>query len=278
MPSEEVEKLFRENDNLGSDSSVFLRPMRHLLVRGAPPGEMVPIYVEMPDGSGWPIGVLTCTKKNRIVFWPVLPQNAATIAAERKSSVIDHITLEMPSQVSHLTVYKSDGTIKRTGASDVGHQQSWRLHRFGRNSLALWFQMLVSRATLIEQDLLVQRLTNAPTSKESQRRIDEFVKYAEHLNRNAIRIRLLPADDPIDHLFVIVGMGVDENVSPDFSSEIASECATFHQVPSCPTGAVIAFQPTRLRFGDQEFIVAVASPPGHFEGDVSVGLPRTKVR
>src|SRR5262245_30409057 len=95
MDDDDTARLFRENDNLGADSSVFLRPMRRLLQEGAPPGELIPLFVSLPSNEARPFGALTCTSRNRIIFWPVLPRNADMIAAEGKVGVFDHVTLEL---------------------------------------------------------------------------------------------------------------------------------------------------------------------------------------
>ena len=96
-------RLFRENDNLGSPSNVLLRPIRRLLARGAPPGPMTALTLPIPGAGSYPFGVLTWTAKNRLVFWPILPKLADM------AGVVDHITLELPSQRSHLTAYTAGG-------------------------------------------------------------------------------------------------------------------------------------------------------------------------
>lgn len=173
-------KRFRENDNLGSDSNVLLRPIRHLLARGVPPGPMSALSFAIPDTGALPFGVLAWTVKNRLIFWPVLPKSWEMVNA------VDHITLEFPSKRSHLTAYKASGKPVHRSAADMGLDSAWGLTTFPGTGIALWFTLAVQTSMILEQDLEIQRRVLMPTPSEKERRISEFVRHYQQLNHVSV--------------------------------------------------------------------------------------------
>jgi hypothetical protein len=64
---EDVARLFREHDDLGTGSSLWLRPLRQLFAEGKPVGPV--IVLTFPVGSRrFPFGVVSSTSNNRLIF------------------------------------------------------------------------------------------------------------------------------------------------------------------------------------------------------------------
>ena len=92
--NEDIARLFRENDDIGAQSSLWVRPIRQLLDSGKPIGQLTVLAFRGEGTGAYPFGVLTHTDKQRVVFWPVLPRNADMIAANGQNGVetivVDH--------------------------------------------------------------------------------------------------------------------------------------------------------------------------------------------
>lgn len=179
--NDDIARLFRENDNIGAQSSLCVRPIRQLLDSGKPIGQLTVLAFRGQDTGSYPFGVLTHTKNQRVVFWPVLPLDADMIAGEGKKGVVDHITLELANKRTHTTAYNAKGQASHIKAADFGHDEAWRLQEFEGSGLALWFTMLVRWSVLLDQELAVQRCVQAPTPAEAERRKGVFASIAARM-------------------------------------------------------------------------------------------------
>lgn len=177
----DIAQIFLENDDLAADSSLWFRSLRQLLKEGKPTGAMTLLAFRDGDASAYPFGVLTHTKNDRVVFWLVLPTNADMVAAEGKIGVIDHVTLELPNEKTHVTAYDSGGDALQYGAADFGHLQAWRLQRFEGTGLSIWFTLLVKWSILAAQETVVQRRMQAPTPADVERRKQAFARHAAQI-------------------------------------------------------------------------------------------------
>jgi len=75
----EILRLFREDDRLGADSSLWLRPFRLLTEHGKPVGQILAFTIPVSNDKSMPVGMLTLTDRNRLVFWPVLPRRPCQV-------------------------------------------------------------------------------------------------------------------------------------------------------------------------------------------------------
>jgi len=73
IATEQAAQLFAERDNVGSDASIWLRLFRQLFSEGRPLGEATIVCVRDPINGSIPFGALALTKRDRLIFWPVLP-------------------------------------------------------------------------------------------------------------------------------------------------------------------------------------------------------------
>jgi hypothetical protein len=177
----DIAKLFSESGDIGARSSLWFRPLRQLLEDGKPTGAMTVLAFCGTQTGAYPFGVFTHTKNNRIIFWPVLPKNADMVAGVGKEGVIDHITLELPSEKFHVTAYDVTGEPSHWEAADFGHRQAWRLQRFEGSGVALWFTLLVKWSTLLDQETAVQRHAKAPNAAAAKRREEAFKQHVARM-------------------------------------------------------------------------------------------------
>jgi len=268
-----IDKLFHESGDLGAESSLWFRPLRQLLQQGKPVGPMTVLTFRGADTGAYPFGVLTHTKKGRIVFWPVLPTNADMVAADGKIGVLDHITLELANEKIHVTAYDGTGKASRCGATDFGHGQSWRLCRFEGSGLAIWFTLLMKWSVLLDQETAVQRLVQAPTPAEAERRKQVFVRYAARLKFVDVPLPLRSGTP--EYVYCVVYFVTDPN-GVNLTSDIFLQGDVDSVVDGWPEGIVFEIQPMKLRYEETQFVIAVACPPGTMRQDVFLGFPRRK--
>jgi len=270
----DIGRLFSENEDFGVQSSLWFRPLRQLLERGKRTGAMTVLAFRGTHTGAYPFGVLTRTKNNRIVFWPVLPKNADMVAAEGKVGVIDHITLELPNAKTHVTAYNAAGEPSRRGATDLGHCQAWRLQRFEGSGLAIWFTLLVNWSALADQETAVQRCMKAPNLAEAERRKQAFARHAAQLKIVDVPLPkyVIVPEYVYCVIYFVTGPEKEIKLTPDIflHSDIDS------QVDGWPDGTVFEIQPIKLCYELTQFVIATACPPGPMRRDVVLGFPRCK--
>lgn len=270
---EDIEQLFRENDNIGADSSLWLRAARQLLQHGKPVGQLTVLAFKSADGRSLPFGALTHTTRNRSLFWPVLPRNAQTVAKQGAIDVIDHVTLELPSEKVHATAYDGTGMSVHHSAADLGHTRAWRLQRFEGRNLALWFTMLVRWDVLEEQDFAVQRLVRMRTT-DAERRKQEFARLA-----GQIKVMNVPlpatASDP-SYVYCLAYFVTGPATDVEFPPEALATAGLDEHIDGFPDGTIFPVRPLKLLYERTQFIFAAACPPGTLKHDVIVGFPRAR--
>jgi len=65
---DEIARIFQEQENVGADSSLWLRALRQLTIHGKPVGRILVFTVSLADQRKMPFGMLTLTTNNRLVF------------------------------------------------------------------------------------------------------------------------------------------------------------------------------------------------------------------
>lgn len=260
-----VARLFRENDDIGSDSALLFRPLRQLFKYGTPIGKVVALTVSPTEQLSLPFGILTETEENRLIFWPIWPSGVNMICADEQVDVFDHITLEFPSEKIHVTAYDVDGQPSHV-------TRAWRTHHFPDCDLALWFTLLVRVSVLRQQDLAVQRRVQTPPT-DKERRTNEFVHYAQNLS--FANISLPPREAEYDYIYFRLYIAPDSITAAQFSPSIlGADCSIDSQIEGWPDGTVFEVALSRVTIGQQTICFATACPPGRLRLDVSVGFPR----
>lgn len=269
---EDIAKLFRENDDFGAQSSLWFRPLRQLLERGKPTGAMTVLAFRRAEAAAYPFGVLTHTKKNRIVFWPVFPTNMEMVAVDGKIDIIDHVTLELPSEKTHFTAYDAAGKPLRRSAADFGHRQAWRLQRFEGHGLAVWFTILVRWSVLLEQDTAVQRCIHTRTAAEAEHIKQAFTRHAAQLN--VIDVPLPSGENSPEYVYCTVYLVTDPDREINLTTDIFLHGDIDSEVDGWPDGKIFEIQPMKLRYEQTQFVIATACPPGRMRREVVLGFPR----
>lgn len=264
--NDNVSRLFREHNNIGPDSSLWLRPLRQLFKDGKPTGQLVVLTVSPTEQQRLPFGMLTKTKKDRIIFWPTLPSGVNMVCAGVKVDVFDHITLVFPSEKIHVTAYKTSGQAIHVG-------RAWRTHHFSSCNISLWFMLLVRVSILRQQDMAVQRRVKMPTT-DKKRRVDEFIRYRNNLSFSNIS---LPHSDPqCDYIYCGFYLAPDSITEDQLSTSIfPADSSLASEIEGWPDGNMFQIAWSQLRIGQRIICIATACPPGKLRSDVSLGFPRS---
>lgn len=258
---DDAARLFRESDNVGSDSSLWLRALRQLLKDGKPVGPIQMLTVSLPDQQRSPLGVLSQTKKNRLIFWPPLPPDTNMICDGESPEAVDHVTLEFPSEKIHTTAYDAKGRAVR-------NSRAWKLHHLDDFGLALWFYLLVRIPVLRKQDLAVQRRVPMPKSDE-ERRLNEF----RHSSRTPLDIPLPHHNSEQDYIYFGFFLARDLPPADQFPSERILPADNLNsQIEGGRAENTFETRGLKFSFENQIIVVAAACPPGRLLSDVTVGF------
>jgi hypothetical protein len=265
-PEDDDGRLFRENDNLGADSSVWLRMCRQLIVSGKPIGSVTALTIDMGDSGQCCIGFCTETQKNRLVFWPVLPTNADMSCIGQEIKTFDHATLELPSEKIHVTAYDAAG-------KSVHLNNQWRTQHLTDASLAMWFSCLVRKDILLNQDTEIQRLVPMPL-KDKERRLSEITKLLKNRMNATIRIPSVAMGDYIYYgVYLVSKMITGESFSPNI---LPCPSTLGSQIQDLPENFEYHLEVTAFELKTQTLVVVASQPPGKLNQDVSWGFPQRK--
>ena len=252
---DDVSRLFRENDNLGADSSLWLRVIRQLLNDGKPPGKPVIVTFETRKRDNLPFGAFMLTNNNRLIFWPALPPNA--------EQVHDHVTLELQSGKTHITEYDSEGKA-------IHPRGDWRRLDYSQDeSLPLWFLLSLRFDVLLDQDRAVQRKVPTPSS-DKQRREAKFINLCKEMRLEPIAMPAIDADPYWIYcaIFLVTGELRDINLDP----RIFTSCLET-LVKECPPNEIPPIIASKVSVGNREVVIAVSCPSGIPTSSVDIGFP-----
>ncbi len=268
----DVESLFRERDDIGDGTSLWLRPLRLFFSLGKPPGEFTVLAFRLPTGS-FPFAVLTRTKRARIVFWPILPKNA-THAIHDSGTIpnFDHITLEFPSERIHATAFTPKGKRRHFDATCIRDQRAWRLCEYRGSGLARFLTMIVKLRVVREQEVIVQRRVAMPNT-DADRRTKAFIEFANKMR--VIHVNLPPHDSSCDYVYCTMFYDRDPTaLQPVLTQEMFQPIDADSHIDDWPDGNTFGIQPTLISVDSEtRFLVATSCPPGIAKSDVVIGFP-----
>jgi hypothetical protein len=261
--NEDVTQLFRDMKALGADSSLWLRVLRQLTSEGKPIGRMYSILVPVSKDQKLPIGVVTLTDNNRLVFWPVLPRKQAAFVDRPDVQLLDHITVDFPSERVHITSYNSQGKPNRFA-------DSWRSATTVNEDLRLLFSFNVRLDTVRSQDVLISRSFPVPDS-DSDRRTAEFARCLEKF----VMLDLPFEEDAQLAQFASIAVyhSAEELEPGDFPASMLPMPDADALIEPVPAGYEYKIFVGRLLLNDKRIYVAGGFPPGELKDDLCFGFP-----
>ena len=265
--NDDISRLFREQDNIGHDSSLWLRPLRQLIQDGKPVGQAIVLTLSMSDQQRMPIGILAQTKGNRTIFWPTLPRKAKIVCDEEIIDFFDHITLELPSEKIHVTTYDTNGKA-------IHHRRAWRTHHFSNSTLALWFMLLIRVPIFRQQDMAVQRRVKMP-KPDKDRRVHEFSRYINNLSFNNVNLPV--CIEKHDYVSCILYLAPESFTVGQFSPSVVPVDSLASAIEGWSEENQFPTMVSQHKVGNQTICIATACPPGRLPlgSDVSIGFPQS---
>ena len=262
----DVSRLFREYDNVGADSSLWLRVIRQLLNDGKPPGKPVIVAFNTPNQGNLPFGAFMLTKNDRLIFWPVLPRNAEMVCYNKQIQLPDHVTLELSNGKTHITAYDSK-------SKAIHNRRAWRLDYSQDESLILWFILSLHYNVLVDQEHAVQRKVPTP-STDKERREEEFINLSKKLRLQPIRMPAMNTETHCVCCAVYLVMG--ELVDTSLDAHVFNGAYLQSVIEGCPLDEIPPVIASKISLGDREVVIAVFCPQGVPNSSVAIGFPQKK--
>lgn len=267
----DLSALMRDNDNLGADSSVWLRPLRYLFEHGKPLPPVRILAFHHNHLGDLPFGAVALTRNNRVIFWPILPKGPGRVTSGSEMGMIDHLTLELPSERMHVTSFDQVGKRIHHIASDLGQGAAWRLQKIDDFGSALWFTMVVRISVLQDQDKVVQRLVKMPTS-DAERRTQEFVDYARQFT--CVIVPLPPSHENADFVYCAVYFVSNPEHPPTITTKNFLVGDPHLEADGWPEDDLLGVQPMIVTMEDVHFLIATSCPPGRLRQEIAIRFPR----
>lgn len=157
-----------------AETCLFWRCARYVL-EGHPASVNVVVYVPGRTGGQYPLLIMTLTKADRLVCWPVLPDRVCAPEEQDKLRLTDHVTLELGSKRrrSHSTEFDPLG-------GKHHHAHKWKICSFEQNGVSLWFGFAV-RLSVVENQVLERHQWIRMPLRHKEKRVDEFRRFLERL-------------------------------------------------------------------------------------------------
>lgn len=252
-----------DDETIGGDSSLLLRPLRPLLAEGKPPGDVKLVVARLGDQLTPPIGALFASDK-RICFWPAYP------VGTDMTKELDHATLEVESGTTHVTGVNAAGKTYRRR----GKHTKWRLYQFPHSAYALWFPLLIRWETIQGQEKQVKRKIKWPNEIERDRRMQELDEYHTRL-QNPIIVPIHPSQTEAPNCLLLqVYVLRDPNKPDEFLEGMFPTDYAIGAVKGWKPLDDFAVQAVKLGFGPHKFSFAVACPPGEMVAAVWLGMAK----
>jgi len=259
---DDVERMFRERGDIGPDSSLLLRSRQPLFQDGKPVGSETWLFAELQENERCLLAILSYTQKNRLVFRPVLPRTANMICPDETVTTPEHVTLEFPSERTHVTGHNAAG-------ERVHGKPCWRLRHFRDRPLALWLMFLLRLSVLGTQDRAVQRRVHIPPS-DVGRRLAEFIK------RPDTKVLHLPPAEERHGDYVFCSLCLE--AGPIGQEHVPATLLLLDppldkMIDDLPTDTLVPVGSKPLKIGPRILHIALACPPGKLKEDVFLGMP-----
>ena len=258
--AEDVVRLSRDHDDIDPDSPLGLRLLRQWAWHGKPIGQPVELAFKLPDSDPLIFGAVTATKNDRLVFWPMLPTGRCMSCGDIKA--VDHITLELPSEESHATGYK-------TNRKAVRQSPGWKIHHCPGSGMALWFFFLVKLSVLREQPRAAWVEVVVPAT-DRQRRVDELNRYIR--DRQLALLTLHNRSETGDYVAAAVYLVTGPLNEQTFPASVFPSNLMAPEVTGWPN-ELAPIDRAKVAVGTRAIAVATARPAGTPNEDMVIGFP-----
>ncbi len=265
-PRDDIEalRLFREHDSVGAESSLWLRVPRQLTKDGKPIGQIFVITIPTGNDMKMPIGMLTLTQNDRLVFWPVLPRRKTVVINKPGVDLPDHVTVEFPSERVHVTSYDSSGRA-------IHVSESWRSAPVIAPDLRLLFTFLVRMSVVTDQDVYVSRKFPVPQN-DNDRRTAEIARSVSNFVMHDLPI---PGDALLQHYAGFSLYRTSEVLTAQtLPTSLLSISAAHQLVKDWPANVEFPIVVTQFAIGSQGLCLAAGFPPGYLNDDLCFGFPQ----
>jgi hypothetical protein len=260
----EILRLLREQDSLGAESSLWLRVFRQLTESGKPIGQILVFTIPIGNEKKLPVGMLTLTDNNRLVFWPVLPRGTCVVINKPRVMLPDHITVEFPSEKVHVTSYDADGR-------PIHVSEAWRSSPHEEQDFRLLFTFLVRLSIVVDQDIIVSRKVTMPINDKNRRTAEISRCIAKVLMINLP----LPGKASENHYagFFLYRASY-ETTAQTLPSTLFPSPNSDEMIKDWPHDADFPIVVSQFQLGNQRFCLAGGFPPGHLKDELCFGFPR----
>lgn len=244
-----------EGPMLSPEVSVFWKPLRRMLEDGNPIDPVTILFYDVGDKRYLPFAAVSRTRGNRLILWP--PSDARELGefADGGAFPVHHVTLELSNGETHFTRYADDGQRIHDG-------RSWKLGA-DADGTRLWLIGAFAVELLERQVGALEQRVKMPTS-DSQRRTDEYARYAASMTTVAINTPPLRGD-----CFVTVIHVLPESASiPEASVPSHFPMGSFwnNWIDGWPDGDKFPIVPTTVNVGGLNLLLFTASPLGRLKG------------
>lgn len=186
----------RRRRSLGKRNTIWFRPIRTLLDDGIPAMQITYLMIDVDSDKAYPIGALCKTKRDRLIFWPLLTTKLKS--ETEKEELIDHVTLEIASSRSHSTGYEK---------TEAWHSdREWKLTPVEKYPLKFWFANGVDWNTIRHEPVRAEVWVSTPKSDEARRK-DELKNYASKIILKRLPIPTRPQAEAflLSYLYLLEG-------------------------------------------------------------------------
>ena len=256
---------FRDNDNVGHESSFWYRATRQLFERQSPIPKMTCLSLGPTANDQLALGLFALTDNNRLIYWPALSKSETMYSEEGIAPVFDHITLEFPKQRFHLTTYDKSGE-KVKVADSLG------TYRFLDADSSMWFQVLVKIDLLRTQDRDIQR--KIQVSKNHKDNLVKWLKgFAENLSFQRTFLPSLQNADYVCYSLFLTSdcLSIQRKLS---SGDVVNNVFLDKYVDERQIEKVFNVYWSQFKVANHDLCIAAACPPGLMRIPLAFQFPR----
>lgn len=251
----------------GSSRHYLFRAIQRLFRDGSPPGQIVNLTLRAyEDVPALPLGAMSLTKRNRLIFWPPLHPTAPFVDGDQTEREVDHLTLQLSNGRTHVTAFD--------GNDRIHTWPGWAVKELDNSGLGLWFIFAAGRSFLSDQAIRVEWEI---AGSDAPRRSEEFRRFAAEKIRTAQiewPAQTKPRSDTIaTFAFVSMRGPCTQTALESFNIPYNILCEIYDE--PLPADLLIARTPLRLAAENtvRDLVIVTACPPGSIGSPAQIACP-----